>query len=122
MGPNEAPGQVVAFTRPHRAPSVRASKRSPTPALGPAALSAMPRGDAIGEVEHLADVVGLALAQRFGGQVVWRRTMQPAETGLHLPSIAELLASGRMVRSDWRGKLIAELDGDEVRALVGRHL
>jgi hypothetical protein len=82
----------------------------------------MPRGDAIGEVEHLADVVGMALAQRFGGQVVWRRTMLPAETGLHVPCIAELLAYGRLVLSDWRGQLIAELDGDEVRALVGRHL
>lgn len=122
MGQTKEPGRVLAFTGTHRTPAVRRTKCNATPAHGPATLPLMKRAESAGDVDHLAETVGLALAQRFGGQTVWRRTMRPTETGLHVPCIAELMASGRLVLTDWRGKLIAELDGDEVRALVGRHL
>lgn len=122
MSQGQEPGQLLAFTGTHRAPAVRATKSHATPAHGPTTLPKLKREASAGDVDHLADVVGLALAQRFGSQVVWRRTLRPAETGLHVPCIAELMASGRLILCDWRGKRIAELDGDEVRAVVGRHL
>lgn len=122
MSQDQEPGQLLAFTGKHRPPAVRMTKDRPTPADGPASLPKIERDAAVTDADHLADVACLAIAQRFGSPVVWRRRLRPAETGLYVPCVAELLASGTLRLTDWNGKEVAEFDPDEVRALVGRHL
>ncbi len=122
MSNQPKPPQVLAFTGKHRPPAVRMTKDRPTPTDGPASLPKIERDPEVADVDHLADVACLAIAQRFGSRVVWRRRLRPAETGLYVPCVAELLVSGTLRLTDWNGQEVAEFDGDEVRALVGRHL
>jgi hypothetical protein len=121
MSDQPKPPQVLALHAKRSAAS-KATHRCRYPLTGPQDLTAPERVAAQSDADRRVQLTGRALALRFRGRAVWRRTFRSQETGLPNAFTAELLIDGSLRVYGQNGELIDERKAAAVRRLVERNL